>query len=85
MNMRHQSFLSNVFQRGRVLMYFLISFLAVNNDLQFFISSGASFQILAASLMKVDSAILDLPTVLSNDLSADLRFLAEKSSLFVSH
>ena len=66
-------------------MYFLISFLAVNNDLQFFISSGASFQILAASLMKVDSAILDLPTVLSNDLSADLRFLAENSSLFVTN
>ena len=66
-------------------MYFLISFLAVNNDLQFFISSGASFQILAASLMKVDSAILDLPTVLSNDLSADLRFLAENPSLFVTN
>ena len=61
-------------------MYFLISFLTVYNDLQFFSSTGASFQVLAASLINVDSAILDLPNVLSKDLFADLRFLVETSS-----
>ena len=61
-------------------MYFLISFLTEYNDLQFFSSIAASFQVLAASLINVDSAILNLPNVLRKDLFADLRFLVETTS-----
>ena len=46
---------------GRVDTYFLISFLALQMELQCFILSGALFQALLASLMKVDCKRLDFP------------------------